>query len=139
MANFRIATASRNAMLDTLSDMLDAGAGAGTIKIYSGTQPANANAALSGNTLLATLTLSDPSAPGAASGTLTLSAITQDSAADATGTASFARIADSDNNVVFDCDVTATGGGGTIELNTVSIVTGGPVLITAFTISIPAA
>ena len=94
MANLRIATATRNSMLDALATKVDADVGAGTINIYSGTQPANANTALSGNTLLATLTFTDPCAPAAASGTLTFSTITQDTAADATGTATFARIMD---------------------------------------------
>jgi hypothetical protein len=61
MANLRYATARRNAMMD---DVRAALAG-GSIKVYSGTQPANANTALSGNTLLATLTLASPA--GAAS------------------------------------------------------------------------
>jgi hypothetical protein len=43
MANLRYATARRNAMMD---DVRTALAG-GSIKVYSGTQPANANTALS--------------------------------------------------------------------------------------------
>jgi hypothetical protein len=69
---------------------------------------------------------------------LTFSTITEDTSADATGTATWARVRSSDAAQGFDCDVTATGGGGVIELNTVSIVAGGPVRITAFTFSIPA-
>lgn len=136
MANLRIAAARRNAMLDTLNAGLNAGSGAATIKIYSGTQPANADTALSGNTLLATLTCSDPAAASPAGGVLTLSAITQDTAADATGTASWARVADSDGNTQFDCDVGTSGA--TLNLNTTSLVSGGPVSISSFTISIPA-
>jgi hypothetical protein len=141
VANFRILEAVRNSMLDTLNTALNAGTGPAEIRIYSGSQPANANTALSGNTLLATLVLSDPAAPAAASGVLTIDVtpVPEDTSADATGTASFARVVDSAGTVVFDCDVTATGGGGTIELNTVSIVAGGPVRITSFTITIPAA
>ena len=138
MANFRVTAATRNSALNTIRDAVDAGAGAGTIAVYDGTQPANADAALAGNTLLGTLTCSDPSAPGAAAGTLTLSAIAEDAAADATGTASFARIRDSNSATVFDCDISATGGGGTLQLNTTSIVIGGPIRITSFTISIAA-
>jgi len=141
MANMRLTAATRNAMLDAVTAALDGGAGPAEIRIYSGTQPANADTALSGNTLLATLVLSDPSAPGAASGTLTLDVtpVPEDTSADATGTATFARVTTSAGTAIFDCDVTATAGGGTIELNTTAIVVGGPVRITAFTISIPAA
>ena len=136
MANLRYTVAVRNAMQNGIRDALDAGSGPATIKIYSGTQPANADTALSGNTLLATLTCSDPSAPPAASGTTTLSTIAEDSAADATGTATFARVQDSNGVVIFDCDVGTAGA--TINLNTTAIVTGGPVRITSFTLSIPA-
>lgn len=136
MANFRVVVAQRNARLDALKTAIDAGSGAGTIKIYTGTQPANADAALSGNTLLGTLTFTDPSAPAASAGVLTFSAITQDVAADATGTATWARIADSTGATVFDCDVGTAGA--TINLNTTSIVTGGPIQISSFTVTDPA-
>lgn len=136
MANLRITAAVRNSMLDTLRTAMDAGAGAATCKIYTGTQPANADTGLSGNTLLGTLTFTDPAAPGASSGTLTFSAITQDSSADATGTATWARIADSTGTTIFDCDAGTSGT--TIILNTASIVAGGPISITSATLSIPA-
>jgi hypothetical protein len=133
MANLRVTAALRNARLDGLKTAIDAGAGAGLIKIYTGTQPANADAALSGNTLLGTLTFTDPSAPAASGGVLTFSTITQDTAADATGTATWARITDSTGATVFDCDVGTSGA--TINLNTTSIVTGGPIQISSFTIT----
>jgi hypothetical protein len=134
----RMRAVTRNAALDNVRQNLDIGSGPATIAIYSGTQPADGDAALSGNTLLATLTMSDPAAPAASAGVLTFSTITEDTGADATGTATWARVRSSDGAQGFDCDVTATGGGGVIELNTVSIVAGGPVRITAFTFSIPA-
>ena len=137
MANMRLATASRNAVANSIRDLIDLGSLGGTIKIYTTAQPANANTALGAQVLLGTLTFSVTSAPGAAVGVTTFSAITEDSSADATGTAVWARIADSDANTVFDCDITATGGGGTIELNTVSIVSGGPIRITSFTMTAP--
>ena len=136
MANVRILTTVRNAMLDAINTALNAGSGAATIKIYTGTQPANANTGLSGNTLLATLTCTDPAAPAASGGVLTFSAITQDASADATGTATWARVQDSDGNVVFDCDVNTSAA--TLVINTTSIVTGGPVSITSLTLTISA-
>lgn len=136
MAIIRFVTAVKNSALDTIKAAIDAGAGAGTIKIYTGTQPTTAADAITTQTLLGTLTFSDPCGTSA-SGTLTMSAITQDSAADATGTATWARIADSTGATVCDVDVTATGGGGTLQFNTTSFVIGGPILINAFTITIP--
>lgn len=138
MAIARLAVLTRNALADQFKTRIDLGAGAGTIKIYTGTQPATGDTALSGNTLLGTLTCTDPSAAGASSGVLTLSAITQDSSADNSGTATWARVQDSDGNNVVDVDVTATGGGGSLQLNTTTIAAGGPIGITAFTITVPA-
>lgn len=134
MANIRIATTVRNAMLDAINTAINAGSGAGTIKLYSGTQPANGDAAESG-TLLATLTFTDPAAGAAASGVLTFSTITEDSAADATNTVTWARIEDSAGVNVFDGDVGTSGA--MINLNTTAIVTGGPVRITSFTVTLP--
>ena len=136
MANVRLATAANNAACDAVVDLIDAGAGSGTIQIRSGTQPASANDAATG-TLLATLTYSATAYGAAAAGVATANSITDDTTADATGTASWARHLDSDSNTVFDCDVTATGGGGTIELNTVSIVAGATVSLTSGTITHP--
>lgn len=142
MANFIIANASAIAALDALVDLIDAGAGAGSVVIYSGTPPADADTALSGNTVLAQITLSDPAfgnatdaAPGA---TATANGLPlEDSSANATGTATFFRILDSDSNVIAQGDVTATGGGGDMEINSTSIVASAAVRITAFTITQP--
>lgn len=136
MAIIRFVTAVKNSALDTIKTAIDAGSGAGTIKIYTGTQPTSPADAITTQTLLGTLTFSDPCGTSA-SGTLTMSAITQDSSADATGTATWARIADSTGATVCDVDVTATGGGGTLQFNTTSFVVGGPILISAFTITVP--
>lgn len=135
MANLRVATAAQNAMCDALVDLIDAGATGGTIKIYTASQPADANTAVAAQTLLATLTFGTTAFGASSSGTATAAAITQDSAADATGTAAWARIADSDGNTIFDCDVSTAGA--TLNLNTTSIVTGGAVSVTSFTVSHP--
>lgn len=134
MANFRLATATQNQLATDLKTLIDAGSGAGTIKIYDGSQPANANTAVSGQTLLATLTFSKPSFGAAAAGVITAAAIAQVNAV-ASGSATWARIADSTGATVFDCDVGTSGA--TINLNTVSIVSGGPVVISSFTITMP--
>jgi hypothetical protein len=136
MANMRLATATRNSLAQQFQALLDGGAGAGTIKIYTGPQPAGADQGIGEVTLLGTLTLSKPSAPAASGGVLTFNAIPQ-AEASATGVAAWARVADSAGNTVFDCDITATGGGGTITLNTTSIVSGGPIAITSCTITVP--
>jgi hypothetical protein len=138
MGNVRVLASLRNSRLNLLRNAIDAGSGAGTLKVYTGTQPANADAGLSGNTLLGTLTFTDPSAPDASGGVLTFSTITQDTAADNSGTATWARILDSAGNTVFDCDITASGGGGTLQITTTAIVAGGPIQATSFTLTEPA-
>lgn len=130
----QFATTVRNAMLDAIT--AQAGASA-LVNIYSGTKPTNANTALSGNTLLASLTCGATFAAAASNGTLTLNAITQDSSADATGTAVFFRVLKSDGTtVVWQGDVGTSGSD--LNLNTTSIAAGGPVSVSSWTLSIPA-
>ena len=136
MANFRLANQTQQNACDAVVDFIDNGVGAGYIEIRSGSQPANANLTATG-TLLATLTFADP-AFGAAntSGVAALdAAITGDTSADATGTATWARIFTSAAATVFDCDVNTTGA--TINFDSVNFVTGGSVDITSFTITHP--
>jgi hypothetical protein len=134
MAVLRLSTVARNALANALKTAIDTGAGAGgTIKIYSGSQPADPQTAPSG-TLLVTLTLPKPSFGAAATGVITANAITQQNAV-ATNTAGWARIADCDGNAIMDVDVGTSGA--TINLNTTSIVSGGPVQITSATITVP--
>jgi hypothetical protein len=132
--SFAINTA--NALLNQITSRIDLGTGAGNIVIYSGTVPANANASLSGNTVLATLVCSDPSAGAATNKVLTLNSIAQDASADATGEATFFRIMDSDSNVVLQGTVSAVGGGGDLTMNTTAIVALGPVSVTSCTFSL---
>lgn len=139
MAVFRLSTATANAALDAINTRLNAGAGAATLKFYTGSQPAGPDTALSGQTLLGTLTFSDPAAAAASSRTLTFSTITEDASADATGTATWARAADSDGNAVFDADVgdSDTNPTAVIIMNEVNFASGGPIRVTSFTITLP--
>lgn len=136
MAICRLATATRNALADAAAARVDAGPAAGTIKIYTGAQPATADAAASG-TLLATVTLGDPAFSPASGGT----APGADPAAVtpvASGTAGWFRMADSTGATVLDGDVTDNAGTGTMKLSTTALTTGAPVDITALTITMPA-
>ena len=136
MAIVRIATTVKNSMLTPILNAIDAGAGAGTIKIYTSPMATLPSDAIGAQVLLGTLTFSDPSGASPSGGVFTASAITQDSSADATGTAAWARIADSTGTVVMDVDITATGGGGSMQMNTVSVVIGGPLQISALTVTL---
>jgi hypothetical protein len=114
----------------------------GTLKIYTGSQPTDANTALGAQTLLGTLTLSATAFPASsASGsagsrvvTATANTITDDSSADATGTAAWFRVLKSDGTtVVFDGSVGTSGCD--LNLTTVSIVSGADISVTSFTIT----
>ena len=138
MANFRPSTAARNAALTAMGALLDAGAAAGKLRIYDGTQPAGPNTAITTQVLLAELTLSDPALAAPSAGTAALSAITGDASANNTGTATWARFVDSDGNAVWDCDISDLAGDGTLKLNSTSVVAAAPVSVTSFSVTQPA-
>jgi hypothetical protein len=132
----RIADAARNAAADAVVDRIDAGAGAGTLTIKTGTQPADADDAGSGTDLVV-ITLSDPAYGAASAGAAALSG-TPSGTAIATGTAGWFRVEDSTGANVFDGSVTGTGGGGDLELDNTSIATGQTVTISSLGFSVPA-
>ena len=134
MGTLRSRTTTANKALTQYKDDIDAGSGPGTAKIYSGTIPATPETAATG-TLLAELTLSKPCG-AVANKALTFAAVTQDSAANANGVAGYVRLADSDGNAIIDGDVSNTGGTGVLQLNTVNIAAGGPVLINSFVLTL---
>ncbi|MBP9918726.1 MAG: hypothetical protein KBF43_09085 [Dermatophilaceae bacterium] len=132
----RISTPARNALAQQVQVLVDAGPAAGTLKIYTGAQPATADTAASG-TLLVTVTLGDPAFGAAAAGTITGADPAAVNAV-ATGTAGWFRVADSTGATVYDGSATATGGGGDLQLVTTSITSGQPVDITSLTVTMPA-
>jgi hypothetical protein len=126
--NLKYSNGTRNAQQNGL--ITYAGSGS-LINIYSGSQPANANTAISGQTLLVTLTVSGSFGTDS-NGTITLSTVTNGTAV-ATGTASFFRITQSDNTtVVMDGSVATSDAD--LVLNNTSIATGQVVSISAGTI-----
>jgi hypothetical protein len=133
----RLAAAARNAAADAIADLADAGSGAATIKVYSGSQVATGDTAESG-TLLVTFTLADPAFGAASSGVCTLASTPRSATGAADGTAGWFRLEDSDGANILDGSVTATGGGGQLELNTTTISTGVSVSLTSGTITMPA-
>lgn len=129
----RITTGSRNAACDAIVDRLDAGAGAGKLRVYTGTQPASANDAVSG-TLLAEFTLSDPAFGASATGTATAAAIS-DTTGLAAGTAGWFRAVDSDGNGQWDGSVGTSGQD--LNLNTTTISIGVTVSVSSWTVTMP--
>lgn len=120
-------TTLRNAKLNAITTALG---GSALLRIYSGSRPATGGTA---TTLLAELTCNATFAPGASGGVLTLNAITQDSSADATGTATWFRLLTSGASAQIDGNVGTSGSD--LNLTTTSIVATQPVSVTSFTIT----
>ena len=116
-SNLKYSNGTRNAQQQGL--ITYAGSGS-IIHIYQGTQPANANTAISGQTLLVSLTISGGFGTDS-NGTLTLGTVT-DGTAVATGTAEFFRITKSDNTTVI-MDGSVGTSGCDLNLNNTSIAT----------------
>lgn len=98
--------------------------------LYSGSQPANANTAITSQVLLVSMPISGAFGTDV-NGTLTLSAVTETNAV-GSGTASFFRIFKADNSVIMDGSVGLSAAD--LILNTVDIIAGQSVDITAGTI-----
>ena len=128
--NLKYAVALRNAMLDTITSQIGSN---GKLRIYSGTQPTDADTALGAQTLLADLALSATAAGSAASGVLTFSAITSDSSADNTGAAAWGSLLTSGN--VRKVDFTVGTSGTDMIINNTSINSGQVVSCSALTIT----
>lgn len=116
-------TAVKTARMTAVRDQIDAGAGPGVLQIGTAGMA----------TVLATITLADPS--GTISGdTLTFSGFPRsDTAADATGIAAAARIRDSNNTDVI-TGLTVGTSGSDINLDSTNITTGQQVTINSASI-----
>ena len=140
MANTDISQAAAAAACNAVVDLLDADASAGYIEIRDGTKPADPNTAATG-TLLATCTLSGTAfgaATVASPSVATAAAISDDTSADASSTATWFRAYDGAAVAVIDGDVsTVAAGTGDLQLDDTAIVAGGTVSITSWTVSHP--
>lgn len=120
-------TTLRNSRMDAITTAIGA---SGLLRIYDGTRPASGGTA---TTLLAQLALSATSAPASSGGVLTFNAITQDSSADANGTATWFRITTSGGTFVIDGSVSTSGSD--LNLTTTTIVITQPVSVTSCVIT----
>lgn len=132
----RLSTAGCNAMLNAITALIDAGAAAGYVEIRTGTQPASITTPATG-TVLGVLTLGDPAFAAAANRQAAANAITDDSAADNSGDAGWYRAYDSNGTAVIDGSVSITGGGGDMQMDDISIVAGGVITISSWTLVMP--
>lgn len=124
MALSDIATTVRNLMMDEVSALLDSG-GAGTLEFQT-----------SGDVEVATLTFSATAFGAASGGVVTAAAITSDTSATG-GTIAKAAFKNNVGTTLWKCTVTATGGGGDIELASLVIGAGATVGLTSLTMTAP--
>lgn len=125
--NLKLSNAAVNAEANALSPLLNNG----YLRLYDGTQPTNADTAVGSQVLLAELRFNATAAPSAVNGVLTFNAITQDSSANNTGTASWFRALASDGSTVYlDGSVGTTGCD--LNMSTTSIVAGSIVGVNSF-------
>ena len=139
MTTLRLTNAVAQALLTALATRFDAGTAA-VIKIYTGTIPTDADTAIGAQTLLATLTMAATAfgAPADANpgATITAAAITDDSSADATGTAAWARISDqAGGTTIMDVDVGTSAA--SIIVNTVAFTAGSVISMSSMVITQP--
>lgn len=129
-----------NAMCNALAAL----ANGGKLKIYDGTQPADANTAITTQNLLATLTL-NATAFGAAAGSgtapnrvsvATANAVTSDPSAIGTGTATWFRQYESDGSTAL-WDGSVGTSGADLNLSATGIVTTATVAVQSFTLTVP--
>lgn len=122
----------RNARLDQIETTIGTSA---VLKIRTGAPPADVATADTG-TVLATLNLPADWLAAAASGAKAKLGTWEDASADAGGTAGHFRLYASDGTTAhLQGTVTATGGGGDLELDAVALTAGQKVTITGFTLT----
>jgi hypothetical protein len=124
-------TALRNSQANSVTTLIDAGAAAGFIEVRTGTS-------IGAGTLLATITLADPSFGSASTGVITGASFPRsDTSADATGTIGHYCVKDSDGNIVLS-GTSVGAGSGELNMVTLSVTATQTVTINSFTYTIPA-
>lgn len=121
-----------NAAANAAADAVCALANNGYLRIYSGTQATNADTALGAQTQLAELRFGATAFGASVAGVATANAITSDTAADATGTASWFRVYKSDGTTAL-WDGSVGTSGANLNFATTSFVANAQIDVTSFT------
>ena len=128
----QLSTTVRNARLDSIETTVGTSA---VLRIRSGSPPANCGAADTG-TVLASITCPSDWMAAASGGQKAKSGTWEDLSADATGTAGHFRVYDSTGATChMQGTITATGGGGDMEVSSTSFTAGQSFTITTFTLT----
>lgn len=130
--NTRISVASRNAAVDAVTALIGA---SGLLRIYDGTQPTDPDTALGAQVKLAELALSATAFAAASGGSAAANAISDDTSADAGGTATWFSFTTSGGGRIFEGEVGTSGAN--LNFNSVAFQAGANVSVTSFSLSIP--
>lgn len=132
--NPKLAVARRNAALDAA---LDTVLNSGSLRIYDGTQPTDADTALGAQVLLAQLALSATAWAAASAGSKAANAITS-ATASATSTATWASFVTSGAVRLWDFTAGVSGSTPNLTLNSAAIQSGATVSVSSFTATMAA-
>jgi len=126
-SNLKMADAGVNAEADALAALLNSG----YLRIYDGTQPATADTAVSTQVLLAELRFNATAFGASSAGVITANAITDDTDANNTGTATWFRALKSDGTTsVLDGNVGTSASN--LVISTTSIIQHATVSVSSF-------
>jgi hypothetical protein len=103
----------------------------GYLRLYDGSQPATADTAISGQTLLAELRFDNPAFPSASGGVALANALSPDSSANASGTATWYRALKSDGTSPIEDGSIGTSDANLV-MNSVAISSGATVEVASF-------
>lgn len=120
------ATAVRNALADLIDSLINTGSGTSKIRFRDG------------SSTIVDIDLQDPAFGAASSGVITLQGTPLSALAANTGDIDNFQILDQNGTVIVSGTVTATLGGGDIEINNISVNSGQEVAITSLTYEAPA-
>lgn len=129
--NPKTGVASRNLALNAAFDILNNG----KLRVYDSTQPTDADTALGAQVLLADLTLGATAFAAASAGSKSANSITQDSSADASGTATWATLVASTRATVGTLDMSVGTSGANLNFNSVAISSGAAVSCSSLAIT----
>ncbi len=124
-----------NAAVDVTSDALTNEFDNGYLRIYDGTQAADADTAVGAQVLLAELRFPTPAEASSTNGVTTFGTMVADAAANATGTASWFRALKADGTTAL-WDGSVGTSGATLNLNSIAISSGAEVDVTSLTLTL---
>lgn len=132
--NVQVSNLGVNTALDAMNVLLNSG----YLRIYDGTQAANADTAIGAQVLLAELRFNATAFGASVAGVATAGAIVSDASINATGTATWARLLKSDGTSVV-VDLSVGTASADIILNSVALQVGALLSISAMTLTLPKA